>query len=437
MAEAPSSVTARQAKAPDPGELLRITLADAIKRAKVISPTVQLALTNARIAAARPLEVRVANLPVVTATSQYLYTEGNGTPAARFIANNGVHEYIAQADVHQGISVANIILYHQSLVAGALSKDQAEIATRGLTVAVVQAYAILVAADGKLKTIEEALDAAQQFLKTTQALAQGGEVARADVVKAQIQLEDGQVAYQDAKLVCENAKYALALMLFPDVYQNYEVVDDPSQMLLLPAFADAQAAALHQNPALDAAFKTERIASEGVKAARAAYLPTMTFDYFYGIDANHFATKTPATPTEGSSIPGKPIQNLGYSALASISIPIWDWGSTRSKVRSAEDLKKQAIQDRTYAERKLSVDLEQFYSEAQVAEADMDVRRQSAANAVDSRKLTLLRYKAGEATALEVVNAEATVSLEKNAYYDAQTRYAIALANLATLTGTL
>ena len=38
-----------------------------------------------------------------------------------------------------------------------------------------------------------------------------------------------------------------------------------------------------------------------VAAARAAYLPSLGFDYFYGIDATHFATRTDGISNLGSS----------------------------------------------------------------------------------------------------------------------------------------
>ena len=57
--------------------------------------------------------------------------------------------------------------------------------------------------------------------------------------------------------------------------------------------------------------------------------------------------------------------------------------------------------------------------------------------ATESLRLTLLRYQAGEATALEVVDAQTTLAAARNAYDDGLARYRLALANLQTLTGTL
>jgi outer membrane protein TolC len=409
--------------------VIAVSLEDAIKRARVLSPALETALTNAKIAAESVVQARAANLPTLSANSQFLYTQGNGTPAARFIANNGVHEYIAQGDAHETLSAALLLDHRRAALLAAVARDQAEIARRGLVVAVVQSYAGLVAADGKRKSAEEALDAAQKFLHITQELEKGGEVARADVVKAQIQVEDSQVADQGAQLVWEQARLGLALLIFPDVNQAFQVSDDPAQMLQVPAFAEAQAKARQANPDIDAARNTERAAKKDVEAAWVGYLPTFSIDAFYGIDANQF---TAQTETDHG-----PIDNLGYSGLFSVNLPIFNWGATHSLVKQAQYRKQQATTALSYAQRKLHADLAQYYLTAEEAESEMDLRKQATAEAVQSRDLTLLQYKAGMNTALEVVNAENTLSVEQTAYYDAESRYAVALANLATLTGSL
>ncbi len=424
---AQANVTGQQSRAPAP--TLKITLMDALERAKAMSPALRKALENVKIAGEDKTQARALNLPTVSAISQYLYTQGNGTPAARFIANNGVHEYIAQADAHQVLSATQVVQYRQSIVMETLARDQAAIAQRGLVVTVVQSYAMLVAANQKYATLEQATVAARNFASTTQQLETGGEVAHADVVKARIQLEDSEVALEGGQLALEQARVSLALLLFQDVNQNFELVDDPTQFLLIPAFGEAQAEAQRGNPTIGAALDTERAASENVTLARTGYLPTLTLDYFYGIDANHFATETPSLNSS--------IQNLGYSAWASLNLPIWNWGATRSRVKQAEYRKHQALIDLQFAQRQVTSELKSFYSEVTIAKSQMDTLQRSAADAQESLDLTLLQYRAGHATALEVVNAEATLSLERNAYSDAQTRYATALAKLATLTGTL
>lgn len=132
---------------------IRLTLQGALDRAKALSPVVEVALTNVRIAGEGTLQARASNLPIVTANSQYLYTQGNGTPAARFIANNGVHEYIAQANIHQAISVPLFQQYRRSQVLEALARNQAAIAQRGLVVTVVQNYVAVVSSRWEVEEI--------------------------------------------------------------------------------------------------------------------------------------------------------------------------------------------------------------------------------------------------------------------------------------------
>jgi outer membrane protein TolC len=420
-----------QARPVDSSETtLHITLQDAIERAKKQSPALDAALADAKIAAEATVQARAANLPNVSGVSQYLYTEGNGTLAARFIANNGVHEYIAQADVHQAISAPLLIEYRRSAVLRAVARDQATIAERGLVVAVVQAYATVYGAEGKQKTGEESLRAAQNFLKMTEERERNGDAAHADVLKARIQADDSQSALANAQLVSEQARIALALLIFRNVNQPFDLADDPSQTLTLPPFSQAQKEAGEFNPEVDAASKSRQAAHQNLDAARAGYLPALTFDYYYGIDANQFAT-------DSTLYDGKQIQNLGYSAQASLSVPIFTWGATHSKVKEAKAQEDVAQANVDYARRKAAGDLEQFYQEAQVAGQDLKTRQEAYADAVESRRLTLLQYQSGVATALEVVSAQTTVESESGALYDAKTRYATALATLATLTGDL
>ena len=145
--------------------------------------------------------------------------------------------------------------------------------------------------------------------------------------------------------------------------------------------------AAKQNPELRAAELTLQQNKTGVGVARAAYLPSLSFDYFFGINANQFAARPYG------------IQRLGSSAQATLNIPVWNWGSTRSKVHQAE--------------------------------------LQSALLAQESMRLTLLRYQSGEASVLEVVDAQTTLMQARNALDDGLTRYRLARANLQTLTGVL
>jgi outer membrane protein TolC len=190
-----------------------------------------------------------------------------------------------------------------------------------------------------------------------------------------------------------------------------------------------EAQAGNQNPQLRAALASLQTANQQVAVAWNGFLPSLGLDYFYGIDANNFAVNG-FDPTLNRSV-----RNLGYAATATLQLPIWNWGAGRSKVKSAYLERDQAKLELSFAQRKMVADLKTLYSEAQTSRSELESLRQSADLAAESLRLTTLRYQAGEATVLEVVDAQNTLTLAQNALGDGQVRFRVGIANLQTLTG--
>src|SRR5438270_259754 len=154
-----------------------ITLADALTRAQKNEPQYRNALTQYGVARGNTVQGRAALLPSVTYATSFLYTEGNGTASGRFITNNGVHEYISQGNAHEAVSWQALAEYRIARAQESLAKAQAEIATRGLVVAVTQAYYGSIVAQRKFAIAQRAATEAQKFFDVTQKLERGGEIA--------------------------------------------------------------------------------------------------------------------------------------------------------------------------------------------------------------------------------------------------------------------
>ncbi len=408
---------------------LTITLQDAIARARKNNPEYRAALTAYGSAKEDRVQGRAALLPGVNYDAGFLYTQGNGTSTGRFVAANGVHEYLSQGNVHQDISLQGIAEYRRTIAAEAVARARSEIAARGLVVTVVQAYYHFVVAQRKYDTAQRASTQGGRFLDISQKLEQGGEVAHSDVIKAQIQFQQQQRDLQEAELEMNRSRLELAVLVFTDFNQNFSVVDDLQPPEPLPSLPEVQAAAARQNPELRAALGTLQEARQRVGAAWSGFLPSVKLDYFYGIDANHFATRQfdPASQL--------PVRNLGYAATATLQLPVWNWGANRSKLKQASLVREQAQVELSFTQRQLLAKLHTLYDEAQTARSELDSLSQSADLGAESLRLTTLRYQSGEATVLEVVDAQNTATLTRNAFSDGQSRYRVALANLQTLTG--
>jgi outer membrane protein TolC len=388
---------------------LTLTLQDALERAKKNNPEYRAALTEYGVAKQDRVQSRAALLPSVNYNAAFIYTEGTGTST----------------------SLANIAGYRRASAAEAVARARSEIAARGLVVTVVQAYYGFVVAQRKYSTVQRAATEAQRFFDISQKLERGGEVAHSDVIKAQIQTNQQQRDLQEAELEMNRSRLELAVLVFPDFNENFSVVDDLQMPEPLPSFPEVQAAAANKNPELRAALAALQEANREVTVAWNGFLPSLTLDYFYGIDANHFATyqTDPTTRLQ--------VRNLGYAATATLQLPIWNWGANRSKVKQADLRQQQARVELSFAQRQLLAKMQTLYKEAETARSELESLDQSAGLAAESLRLITMRYQAGESTVLEVVDAQNTLTLARNAFNDGQARFRVAMANLQTLTGSL
>ena len=446
LVSAASSVRAQQ-PAPPPGPPLALaqpeapsappatlTLQDALDRAKQYDAQVQAASSDAQIAREDRVQARSSLLPALSSTTQYLGNSPNGVnPNGRFVSLDGVQMYRAWGVLHQELSPNVLMLtpLRRAKAAEAAAEAKLEIAQRGLVVTVTRLYYGLIVAQRKYAATQGAAQQAGRFFEITQQQQRLGQVARSDVIKAEIQYQQQQQAYRDAQVAMENARLGLAVLLSPTLDENFSVVDDLTQAPPLPPFTDVRSMAGRNNPDVRAADEALRAAGQEVRAAKNAFLPSIAVDGVYGIEANEFAlhSRIAAQPELGV------LPNLGYFLTVNLSVPVWDWGGLRSKLHQSETRQRQAEITLTQTQRQVMSNLYSMYNEAMGARAGVDNLQHVADLAAESLRLTTLRYQAGESTALEVVDAQNTFVQARNAIDDAQVRYRVALAELQTLTG--
>ncbi len=341
-----------------------LKLEDALAGARQYGGLVQSANLATLQAREDRVQAHAATLPSVTAFNQYINTQGNGTPTGTFVANDGVHIYNEQAVVHEE---ALMLVRHgeinRAMAAEAFARAKVEVAARGLNPTVIQDYYAIVSAQRKLVNAETSVREAQDFFDLTQRQERGGEVAHADVIKAQIDVQNRQRDRQEAQLAIERAKIALGVLIFPTVRSDFSVVDDLQSAPVLPPMDEAEAGATSTSPDLKAATAGVQEAGWEVTVARYGFLPSLGLDVFYGIDANQFVFHTEDRRT------------LGYVAQATLNIPVWTWGATRSKVKQAELRRDQAQLDLTLAQRTLQGNVAAYYAEARGAQAQLDLLR--------------------------------------------------------------
>ncbi|MGA2196955.1 MAG: TolC family protein, partial [Bryobacteraceae bacterium] len=296
---------------------LRITLQDAMERARRYSQQTLTANLAALMAHEDTVQAKAALLPSVNGISQFIYTQPNGTPSGAFVSNDGPHVYNNQANVHADIfAPAKRADYHRAMAAEAAARAKADVATRGLIATVMQDYYGMAVAARKLSNARQSVRDARQFLDISQKQEKGGEVAHSDTVKAELQLNDRQRDEQEAQLTLDKARIGFAVLLFPDYRQDFDVVDDLDTLSPLPAYTEIQTLAGKNSPDIRAAQAAVQQEDYEIRSARAEMLPTFTLDYSFGTNANQFALHNP----EGQLLLGNVVQ-------AQLVVPLWTWGA--------------------------------------------------------------------------------------------------------------
>jgi outer membrane protein TolC len=217
----------------------------------------------------------------------------------------------------------------------------------------------------------------------------------------------------------------LGVLLFPDPRTAY-MLQASDNAPPLASREDVEQAAAKNNPELKSALSALAESNADVLAARAAYLPDLGMNFTYGVDAPQLAVNGPDK-----------VRNLGYSASVTLDIPVWDWLSTEHRVKQSEIRRGAAQVALSATQRQLIARLDEAYSEAGAARDQLASLDASAATAEESLRLTKLRYTGGEATVLEVVDAQNAYVSAQNAREDGRVRYEAARADLQTLTGTM
>jgi outer membrane protein TolC len=438
-----SAVVARsQASAPDTANAVPvatsvvITLDEAIRRAQSSDANYAAAVAAGRSAALDRNIAYADLLPNAVYHNQGLYTQPNGEknqagqgvssqPAPRFIANNAVREYASQVSINETLGLSNIAEVRKTQALAAQTAAEQEIARRGLVAAVVSLFYELLAADHRLVVAERARQEAADFTKLTKEREQARESAHADVIKAQLEEQARTRDLQDAEVEAEKARLELGVLLFPDPRTAY-TLSAPDAPPALASREDIDAAAAKNNPELRSALEALQASHAGVMEARASYLPEIALNYTYGIDAPQFAVNGP----DG-------VRNLGYSAMVTVDIPVWDWFNTQRRVKQSEIVRQSTQVALTATQRQLIARLDEAYSEAATARDELASLDLSVSTAAESLRLTKLAYTGGEATVLEVVDAQNAYVTAQNAREDGRVRYEAARAKLQTLTGTM
>lgn len=419
-----------QAQTSSPSPAPAISLDEALRLANSQASTFQTALLNERVAAEDLRQAQAAFLPKVSAPLSYIYTSpALGLPPGEprgpsFVTSDGIGVYDGLVNVSGDFDIAGrlraTLAKNRALLAAAHAG--AEVARRELAQAVTEAYYGLALAGAQLRAAEQNLAAAEEFEHITSLLLTGGEVAAVDLTRAELQTLARRDELEKAR--GNEAVAAGSLRVFVG-YDFSRPIATSDLALALPIASEAQqlkAEDVSRRPEFMQLEQQLRAARQEIKIARADRLPSLGYSINGGFDTD--SMKAPRLK-----------EHTGVSAAISLSIPIFDWGASRSRQRQAQLRVDIAENERTLALRGFT---QQFYAARALvdnAARRINLAREGVTKAQDNLAASIARYRAGEAPIVEVTDAQTTLVEQRSALYQAIFDYQTALARLRQATG--
>ena len=407
-----------------------VSLDEAIRLASAQVSGLQQAGLNERIAAEDVRQAQAAFLPKVTSPIDYIYTSpALGIPAGEprtqsFIANNAISEYQAFVNVAGDIDISGrlraTLARNRALLDAARAGTQ--IARRTLEQATIEAYYGLALASAEHGSAEQNLTAALEFENVTSLLLSGGEVAPVDLTRAQLQTVQRRDELERARANEAVASDALRILLGYDSARAITTIDLAT---LMPAGGDVErftAQMISRRPEFALFDAQRRAAEQDVRVARADRRPQLSYSINGGFDTD-------------SLRPPRLREHTGVSAAFNLSIPIFDWGASRSRERQAEARLQITENERTQAVRGFNQQFNSARTQALSAASRVRLAATGIALARSNLDASIARYRAGEAQIIEVTDAQTTLAAQRLAYFQALFDYQVALARLRQAAG--
>ena len=412
---------------PDPNQL---SVDEALRLANAQASNFQTAIINERIAAEDVRQARAAFLPKISTPLSYIYTSpALGLPpgeprAPSFVSADGIGVTDALVNVAGDFDIAGrlraSLARSRALLAAAHAGTEA--AKRSLAQAVIETYYGLALANAQRRAAEGNLAAAEEFERITSLLLSGGEVAAVDLTRARLQTLARRDELERARANEEVAAGALRVFVGYEFSRPINTTDLAMAIPIDSEYRQFRAEEVSRRPEFIQLEQQVRAAQQEIRIARADRLPSLSYSINGGFDTD--SLKAPRLK-----------EHTGVSGAITFSIPIFDWGATRSRERQARLRADLAESERTVALRGFT---QQFYAarvQVESATARIALAREGVSKAQDNVAASIARYRAGEAPIVEVTDAQTTLVEQRNALYQAIFDYQTSLARLKQATG--
>ena len=410
--------------------VIAIPVLPAHARVYTLDECIEIALTdNTTLARARE-DLKAANagvlsswsgvLPHVSAgltkSGQTLVMGGDESDSESFSGNLNLSQTLLD-----GSSFANIAGAHRSRTATQLSVESTQ---RQTIFDTKQGYYGLLRAVRLRDVQAEAVDLVKEQLRKTQSLFDLGSASRSDLLKAQVQVGESELALIAAEKSAAIARTGLAFILGIDVTTDIEAVDTPEDELEEDIADFDLETAISSRPDIRAWEESVVARRRSLLAAKAARWPDLGLSVSYSRGTETFDQF-------------KDDMGDDYTRTVSLgmSIPIFNGLGTKANIdNSKSSLRSQEIALRG-ARLSAAYEIESARLSAEEGRRSVAVSEQSVLQAEEDLRVSEERFRLRAASMLELIDARVAYSRARADLVNARYNYEMAKAELKLALG--
>jgi outer membrane protein TolC len=387
----------------------RLTLADAMVRARAESPAARAAASAAQEAAWRVPQARAGYLPRVDAIEAWqrgthpVFVFSSLLAQRRFTAADFAIDALNHPDPVDNIRSA--LAVEQSIWDGGLTRLAVERARldreaadagrertgQELALAAAEAYTNVLAADAARRAARAAVEAAEADLARARHRRDAGLATDADVLAVDVHLAEMRAAAIRADADAEVARATLNATIGAPLDATFELdaATPPEVPLDLAAL---EAAAIQARPEARQAALGVSLAANARRTAQAAFLPQVSFQGVW--EAN------------GASYAG---QVSSWALGAQVRLNLFRGLADRAHLAEAREAERRQAAERERLEAAIRVEVRAAAARLQAARARAEVGRAALAQARESQRIIRDRYESGLATVTDLLRAAQAV----------------------------
>ncbi len=261
-----------------------------------------------------------------------------------------------------------------------------------------------------LEVRHEAVGLSQEQLKKTEAMKELGAATQADVFKAEVDHSNNLLSELRTERDLQVAEANLSEYLGLDPIREIELAEADLSIGGSSDLEDASRRALEGHPEVQASEAGLEASSHGVGAAKANRWPSL--DFFYR--SNYFNFEFGDFDDE----------HVEWSYGASLNLTIFDGFLTKSNIRRAEASALEGRRALGAKRREVQRGVRQAWLDLEIARRSIEVAQSAVRSSEEDHRFAQERYKIGEGTILDVIDAQVNLTRSKTdlvtATYDAR-----------------